>query len=438
LGLSLISALAAQKVEPMRNCRKVALALATLVAVVLLAPATTSHAQGEQRIVNLSPGCNMTTLTFASGTEASALGSAVSPPTALQAVWRLDNTSRSFQAFMPQAPQASDLTSLNLLDAAFICVDAAATISMPTVAPDPAGAPISVNLPTGCSAVGLTFPDGTAPSGVAGAITPAEALESLWRLDNATGSSQAYVAAAPQASDLTSLKFLDAAFICMSGPAALAMPAVTAPAGGAAGGPSQDIRYAMEGAVPQVVDLPQGFEAVYESFRSFDPPVPQPGLLYAYEISYGNAPALLGDQPGTPFYADFGLVLFDTANHARGLLQDIASLSEENLEEKWTPAEIGLEINSLTVERVEALATMGEEANVIHATIMVRPVHTTTEFLPVAMDFFAFRRDRVIGEVIVMWPPMSGEGNEFIPQNLAKKMDAGIQEALPELLAAIK
>jgi len=78
--------------------------------------------------------------------------------------------------------------------------------------------------------VGLTFLDGAAPSGVAEAITPAGALESVWRLDNATGSFQAYVAAAPQASDLTSLQFLDAAFVCTGGPATLSMPAVL-PAG---------------------------------------------------------------------------------------------------------------------------------------------------------------------------------------------------------------
>jgi len=184
----------------------------------------------ERPTGGLSPGCNMVTLTFATGTGAATLTTAVSPPEALDAVWRLDNATRTFQAFMPQAPQASDLTSLNLLDAAFICVGAAATIAMPTVTADPASAPISVNLSTGCSAVGLTFLDGTAPSGVAGAITPAGAFESLWRLDNATGSFQAYVAAAPQASDLTSLAFLDAVFLCTGGPATLVMPAV-APAG---------------------------------------------------------------------------------------------------------------------------------------------------------------------------------------------------------------
>ena len=208
----------------MRNCRKVALALATLITVVLLALTTTSHAQDGQRVVNLGPGCNMTTLTFASGTQAAGVAAAVSPSEALDTVWRLDNATRTFQAFMPQAPQASDLTSVNLLDPAFICVDAAATIAMPTVSSDPASAPISVNLSTGCNAVGLTFPDGTAPSGAAGAITPAEAFESLWRLDNATGLFQAHVAAAPQASDLTSLQFLDAVFVCASGPGLVTIP----------------------------------------------------------------------------------------------------------------------------------------------------------------------------------------------------------------------
>jgi len=176
---------------------------------------------------NLSPGCNMVTLTFASGTDAAAVAAAVSPSDALDTIWRLDNVSRTFQAFMPQAPQASDLTSVNLLDPVFVCVDAAASIATPEVSPDPAGSSISVGLSTGCNAIGLTFADGAAPSEVAGAVTPAGALQSIWRLDNATHAFQAYVSAAPQASDLTSLSFLDAVYICTGGPATLSMPRVS-------------------------------------------------------------------------------------------------------------------------------------------------------------------------------------------------------------------
>ena len=178
---------------------------------------------------NLGPGCNMVTLSFPTGTDAATVADAVSPPTALQTIWRLDNATRTFQAFMPQAPQASDLASVDLLDAVFICVDAGANIATPAVESDPVSAPISVDLSPSCNAVGLTFLDGTDPAGVAHSVTPAGALQSIWRLDNATGTFQAYVAAARQVSDLTSLDFLDAVFLCTGGPATLLMPAVTLP-----------------------------------------------------------------------------------------------------------------------------------------------------------------------------------------------------------------
>jgi hypothetical protein len=427
-------------VETVRNCRKVALALATLITAVLLAPNATSSAQGGQRVVNLSPGCNMTTLTFPTGTQSSALGSAVSPLSALQAVWRLDNTSRSFQAFMPQAPQASDLTSLNLLDAAFICVDAAATISMPTVAADPAGTPISASLSTGCNAIGLTFPDSTPPSQAAAAVTPADAFQALWRLDNATGSFQAYVAAAPQASDLASLRFLDAAFVCTSEPASLAMPTVMAPAGGAAGGPPLDVKYVMEGAVPQVVDLPEGFVAVDESFNTSDAPGTPPGGLYSYSIFYGSTEAITSLSLETPFVAMFQLALFDTVDHAKSFMKETTSVSAEQMKEDIAPVfggSLGMELESLDIEQVEPLATIGEEANFIRVRMYVRPVGSNEVMLPLITDMFTIRRDRVIGQVSLIWTP-GPPGPDFIPQNLGKRMDTGIQQALPELLTVTK
>jgi hypothetical protein len=51
-------------------------------------------------------------------------------------------------------------------------------------------------------------------------------------------------------------------------------------------------------------------------------------------------------------------------------------------------------------------------------------------------DLFTFRRDRVVSEVFLMWTP-GPPGREVVTENLAKKMDAGIQEALPDLLAAV-
>jgi branched-chain amino acid transport system substrate-binding protein len=210
----------------MRKQTLVTLALAALLALILAAVTATSRAQDTERTVSLSPGCNMVTLTFGDGTDAAALTTTVSPSTALQTVWRLDNAFGTWQAFMPQAPQASDLTSLNLLDAAFICVNDMASMSMPAVSPDPAGTTFSTALGAGCNAIGLSFPDATSPSQVASAVTPPAALESIWRYDASQGSFQAYMAAAPQASDLTSLHFLDAVYLCTAATGSVAMPSL--------------------------------------------------------------------------------------------------------------------------------------------------------------------------------------------------------------------
>jgi subtilisin family serine protease len=177
----------------------------------------------------LSPGCNMVTLTFADGTEAAAVADAVTPSDALESVWRLDNATGTFQGFSPQFSEASQLTSLQLLDAVFLCVGAAAEISMPGVSPDPSGAPITASLSSGCNAVGLTFADGSAPSEVAAAVTPPDALESIWRLDNVSGAFQGFSPQFPEASQLTSLQFLDAVYVCTAAPGSITMPAVTGP-----------------------------------------------------------------------------------------------------------------------------------------------------------------------------------------------------------------
>ncbi|MGB6836259.1 MAG: hypothetical protein WBF66_00965 [Dehalococcoidia bacterium] len=421
------------------------LALATLIALTSTALTTTSRAQDAQRTVNLSPGCNMTTLTFADGTDTATVAAAVSPPDALDTIWRLDNATGTFQAFTPKAPQASDLTSLNLLDAVFICVDAAADITMPTVSPEPSGTPISTPLSTGCNALGLTYPDGTAPSHVADAVTPAGACESMWRYDATQGSFQAYVAAASQASDLTSLQFLDAVFLCTTGPGSVTMPAVSEPGPEVVTEPPRDVRYVMEAAVPQVVDLPSGFVAVGENFWSGGPwpgvgaGLDPPGLLYYYEIYYGSILSLIGAPMETMVFFSPDLALFDTVDHAKSAMNEFTSASAEDLKAALEPVfggSLGLEIGSLTIQEVEPVAGLGEEAHFIRVRMQVRRVHSNDFFVPMAEDIITLRRDRVVGRVWVGWSP-GPPGPNFIPENLAEKMDAGIQEALPELLAAV-
>jgi competence protein ComEC len=70
----------------------------------------------------------------------------------------------------------------------------------------------------GCNNISLTFPDGTASQSVAQAVSPPEAVESMWRYDAAQGRFVGFSPAAPQASDLLTADFLDAVWVCVAAP----------------------------------------------------------------------------------------------------------------------------------------------------------------------------------------------------------------------------
>jgi hypothetical protein len=106
-----------------------------------------------------------------------------------------------------------------------VWAQAAATITLP--------APGAVRqLYPGCNNIGLTFPDATASTAVAQAVTPAGTLQAMWRHNAALNKFEGFSPAAPQASDLLMVDFLDAVWLCIGGaaPAASAPPpAATAP-----------------------------------------------------------------------------------------------------------------------------------------------------------------------------------------------------------------
>jgi hypothetical protein len=89
-----------------------------------------------------------------------------------------------------------------------------------------------VNLVVGCNNVALTYPDGTSVGVVVGSINPQGAMYAIWRLNAsppppATGPRyEGFAPAAPQASDLQGVNFLEAVFLCVSVPATITMPAV--------------------------------------------------------------------------------------------------------------------------------------------------------------------------------------------------------------------
>src|SRR5579859_870013 len=84
------------------------------------------------RTVQLVQGCNNVALTFPDNTPTSTVASGISPASALLGIWKLSDPATSkYKAFFPGATQATDLPSVNRLDAVFICVNASATLTEP-------------------------------------------------------------------------------------------------------------------------------------------------------------------------------------------------------------------------------------------------------------------------------------------------------------------
>jgi len=96
--------------------------------------------------------------------------------------------------------------------------------------PDPGG---TEQLNPGCNNISLTFPDGTASDTVAQAVTPAGALQAMWRYDAALKTWEGYSPAAPPAaSDLLTVDFLDSVWLCVGGAPSAAPTATVGPSAG--------------------------------------------------------------------------------------------------------------------------------------------------------------------------------------------------------------
>ena len=89
--------------------------------------------------VPLVRGCNNVALTWPTGTPIADVVANIRPAEALTAIWRL--RLNVAQGFSPAAPGVSDLQTVNVFDAVFICVNADATLTRPVIppAPPPAG-----------------------------------------------------------------------------------------------------------------------------------------------------------------------------------------------------------------------------------------------------------------------------------------------------------
>jgi hypothetical protein len=91
----------------------------------------------------------------------------------------------------------------------------------------------------GCNNVSLTFPDGTTSQAVVQAVTPAGAVESMWRHNAAQNRFEGFSPQYPHVSDLLTVNFLDAVWFCMvAGPVQPPPPPPPPPPPGATATPT--------------------------------------------------------------------------------------------------------------------------------------------------------------------------------------------------------
>jgi hypothetical protein len=74
---------------------------------------------------------------------------------------------------------------------------------------------VYVPLLPGCNAVSSTYPDGTPIATIAGAVSPPEALRTIWQFEAGAGVWLGYSPQFPEASDLTQVDLLDVVWICV-------------------------------------------------------------------------------------------------------------------------------------------------------------------------------------------------------------------------------
>lgn len=120
--------------------RPVRTLLASVAALAFAAGAGPIRAQAPAP-VGLTVGCNNVTLTWPTGTPADEVAAAVSPTAAVVAIWRFDAATQRFAGFAPGFASISDLNGVGRLDAVFVCVGQAATLSRPSL--DASAPPVS-------------------------------------------------------------------------------------------------------------------------------------------------------------------------------------------------------------------------------------------------------------------------------------------------------
>jgi CSLREA domain-containing protein len=95
------------------------------------ATVTPTGTTGDVETVALVAGCNPVAWTGANATPISTIANATSPAGILVAIWQFEGG--VWLGYSPQFPDVSDLTAMDRLDVAFVCVSTAGTFSRPII-----------------------------------------------------------------------------------------------------------------------------------------------------------------------------------------------------------------------------------------------------------------------------------------------------------------
>ena len=93
----------------------------------------TATPTGAMESVTLVAGCNPVASSYPNSTGVATIAGAIDPSTILISIWEFDTATSTWLGYSPQAPQASNLTVVDRLDAIFICVSSAGTWSRPVI-----------------------------------------------------------------------------------------------------------------------------------------------------------------------------------------------------------------------------------------------------------------------------------------------------------------
>ena len=104
-----------------------------IAALLLLTAALAPKMVNAQESVPLVMGCNPVALTYDDGTAIATVAATVQPEGSLTSIWKLLPAEGRWLGYAAAAPQASDLQTVERLDAVFVCVNVAATISRPEI-----------------------------------------------------------------------------------------------------------------------------------------------------------------------------------------------------------------------------------------------------------------------------------------------------------------